>query len=832
MDRLQRALEIYLEWSTAAKPAPEADFLERHADLRDLLELMLQDRALVDKETKDRQKKIGEFDITREIGRGGMGVVYEARQNSLDRKVALKVLPAHLTLHPAAVARFKREALTAAKLEHPSVVKVFAVGSEGDTHYFAMELIEGSSLDRLIERDREALVGERTPLERKVAMIIDVADALAFAHEGGVVHRDVKPSNILVRQDGSTVLTDFGLAREDALPSMTTSGTFAGTPYYVAPEQALGNQSDIDARTDVFSLGVTLYEFVTLHRPFDGENSREVLEKILGKDPPDPRKFVPDLPEDLVAILTRALEKESEQRYASMHAFASDLRAFRAGRPVSARKVTKVERARRWLRREPKLAGMGIAIIAVLVISLAISLSLLYRLDRTQKQASEEAASKGRLLAEVQRLADVQRLEDLALEEDKLWPPHQKMVESMEAWVASATRLEARRGLHEGSLSQLEKDARTDADSRWQLAMERQVVQRMQDLASKKALVERRITFARNLEAKSFTEPEARAAWDLAREVIRSSPVYGGLDLAPQLGLLPLGKDPKSGLYEFWHMQTGKAPLRDEDGAVRGAEATGIVLVLVPGGRAVSGSQAPDSDHPQGTPYVDPLREPNEAMRSTDLPPFFLGKHEVTQAQFRHVCTTNPSFLKPGRWGDHRSTLATNLRYPVECVTWEEAERFCFRTGLLLPNEAQWEHAARAGTTTVYWTGDDPKTLSMRENLRDRTRLEVLGVLGAEPTSIEDGFVLNAPVGALEPNPFGLFDMLGNVAEWCGNTFVVNQNPNDSRPATRGDQVVHVIRGGSYDTHWRSARCAGRYLIRGETRSGTIGFRVARAIES
>lgn len=831
MDRLQRALEVYLAWSNQAQPGPEAEFLDRNSDLRDLLELMLQDRAEVERQGKEKQQVLGEFVLTREIGRGGMGVVYEAKQSSLERLVALKVLPAHLTLHPAAVARFKREALTAAKLEHPSIVKVFAVGSEGDTHYFAMELVEGSSLDQDIERERASPPAQRTPLQRRVAMIADVADALAFAHEAGVVHRDVKPSNILVRQDGSTVLTDFGLAREDALPSMTASGTFAGTPFYVAPEQALGNKTDIDARTDVFSLGVTLYELVTLQRPFEGETSREVIEKILKRDPPDPRRLVPDLPEDLAAIMQKALEKEREQRYPSMRAFESDLRAFVQGRPVSARKVTRVERARRWLWREPRLAAMGLAIITVLGVSLAISLSLLFRLERTSELASAEAESKGRLLAQVQRLSDAQRLEDLAAEDDKLWPPLPAQADGLDRWLATARDLLTRKAQHDATLAELEAGARPDADARWQLAMEKQVVQKMAELSGRQTQVERRLAFARSIEERSRTAPEAVAAWAQARQEIRADGRYRGLDLAPQLGLLPLGKDPESGLQEFWHLQSGRRPARDEAGKLQVSETMGIVLVLVPGAKTVIGSRLPDVEHPLGSPHVDPQRESNENMREFDLDPYFLGKYELTQSQFRAIMGSNPSFLLPGRWGDHKSTVATTLRHPVECVTWPEADAFCKRAALMLPNEGQWEHSCRAGTTSVFWTGEAPESLSGKENLRDRTRLSVIGLLGTENSPLDDGYVLTAPVGALAANPFGFHDMLGNVSEWCKERYLVRQDNSASRPGVPGDSVFQVIRGGSYDAHARQARAAGRFLIRGVARNGTIGLRVARNVD-
>ncbi|HKE00410.1 MAG TPA: serine/threonine-protein kinase, partial [Planctomycetota bacterium] len=184
-------------------------------------------------------RTLGDFRLLREIGRGGMGVVYEAEQISLRRPVAVKVLSGHRTLRPESIERFRREASTAARLEHPSIVRVFAVGEENGIHFFAMERVEGISLGDLLERRRQR--GE--PPENVGAVcrrVARIADALEFARRAGVVHRDVKPSNVLIRGDGTPVLTDFGLAREQGLPSVTRTGEFAGTPSYLSPEQAKG----------------------------------------------------------------------------------------------------------------------------------------------------------------------------------------------------------------------------------------------------------------------------------------------------------------------------------------------------------------------------------------------------------------------------------------------------------------------------------------------------------------------------------------------------------------------------------------------------------------
>ncbi len=336
--------------------------------------------------------RLGDFRILREIGRGGMGVVYLAEQVSLQRTVALKVLPSHLTLLPEAVERFRREASTAARLRHPGIVEIHAIGEEAGAHYFAMEFVEGTPLDKVVERLREespelldgARVGaavsdaahrkvgaapdvpgvqkpkarvapssawNKTYIETVCRLVAHVADALEHAHKAGVLHRDVKPSNILVREDGSPVVTDFGLAREEGLPSLTQTGDFAGTPYYVSPEQAMARRIPVDHRSDIFSLGVTLYELLTLRRPFEGRSSQEVLAKIIAKEPASPRRFNPLLPRDLATIVLKAIEKDPDRRYASAAAFAADLRAFLSFRPIEARPASIPTRALKFLRR-------------------------------------------------------------------------------------------------------------------------------------------------------------------------------------------------------------------------------------------------------------------------------------------------------------------------------------------------------------------------------------------------------------------------------------------------------------------------------------------------
>ncbi len=377
--RLERALELFLDHvdSGAANEA----LLAEHADLRELLEPMLapsEPRAPV-----DGGQTLGDFRLVRELGRGGMGVVYEAWQRSLDRRVALKVLAPALVAEPASIARFRREAAAVARLRHPGIVEVFGFGNDDGRHWFAMEHIDGESLQQCGARLREPRAA--------VDLAAQVADALQHAHAMGLVHRDVKPANVIVRPDGSAVLTDFGLASDAALPSVTTDGSFLGTLDYASPEQAQGQK--VDARSDVWSLGVMLFELLTGKRPFSKPTAAATLRSILTDDAPDVRTLVPGASADLAAVLTRALEKRADQRYAGAAAMLADLRALQIGAPVSARHPTTRERMARWARREPWRAAT--ALVLLLLVPIAAG-SLGYLTANAPKIAAAEADALAR----------------------------------------------------------------------------------------------------------------------------------------------------------------------------------------------------------------------------------------------------------------------------------------------------------------------------------------------------------------------------------------------------------------------------------------------------
>jgi serine/threonine protein kinase/tetratricopeptide (TPR) repeat protein len=331
--------------------------------------------------------RLGEYRIIREIGRGGMGVVFEAVQESLDRRVALKLLPAGPGTPPQLLDRFHREACIAARLHHGHIVPVFGVGVENGLSYYAMQYIAGQGLDEVLKQIRARRVGSTAVgAETKAAgdpssasMVLcentaeyyrniarlgeQAAEALDYAHSQGVLHRDVKPSNLLLDAGGYLWVTDFGLARSNDTDDLTQTGDVLGTPRFMAPERFRGAA---DARSDVYSLGATLYELLTLEPAFAETDRPKLMEMVLRGRFLPPRHIEPATPRDLETIIAKSMATEPNSRYPSAAALADDLRRFVAGEPIAARPPGALERAAKWSRRNPAwAAALTVAFVAM-----------------------------------------------------------------------------------------------------------------------------------------------------------------------------------------------------------------------------------------------------------------------------------------------------------------------------------------------------------------------------------------------------------------------------------------------------------------------------------
>jgi outer membrane protein assembly factor BamB/predicted Ser/Thr protein kinase len=312
---------------------------------------------------------LGEFRIIRELGRGGMGVVYEAEQTTLRRHVALKVLRFGVVADEDAMNRFRREAETVARLHHTNIVPIFAVGCEGGVHYYAMQFIEGRSLAEVLAESQRT--GAPISSDDVAYWGLQAAEALAHAHQRGVIHRDIKPSNLLLDPDGVVWLTDFGLAKRMDEATLTVHGTLMGTPRYMSPEQAASLQQPVDRRTDLYSLGATLFELATGRPVFESAMPHLVIAQILTEEPARPRQIRPALPVDIETVILTCLAKDPPKRYQSAQALASDLRAVLEARPIQARRAPWGERVMRYVRQRKKsLTGAGLATAATVLIML------------------------------------------------------------------------------------------------------------------------------------------------------------------------------------------------------------------------------------------------------------------------------------------------------------------------------------------------------------------------------------------------------------------------------------------------------------------------------
>jgi serine/threonine protein kinase/formylglycine-generating enzyme required for sulfatase activity len=793
----------------------------------------------------------GKYRLLRQLGAGAQGTVHLAEDTQLGRQVALKILPLHRAVRAEAIGRFRREAAMVARLDHPGICTVYEAGEQDSAAFIAMRFAEGTTLAALLVDARKA--GQPLPFARALELVELVATALHAAHEAGLVHRDVKPGNIMVAPDGRPVVLDFGLARDASAGSeaseLTRTGDMLGTPAYMSPEQLHGNRIAVDARTDVYSLGVVLFECLTLRRPFEAPTVEQLYQQILTAPVPDLRRSRRDLDRDTALVVATALAKDREHRYASAAAFAEDLRRLRNRAPILARPIGWLRYATAWSRRRPGIAA-SIAVTAVtLVASTIVSLALFFRAD-----AAREA---------FEQLADIERLRAANAAAERLYPATPSLAPRLADWLEQqgrplAQRLplhrdtlqrvrdralartagdadrdgpdldlerlarlrERREGLERAAESAPHAQARTYAAARI-AKLDREIAAAEQEIRTRirytfadpeqaflhenlellvaglerftapggtLELVEARWTFARAIEHATVVEPGD--AWRSVAADVAASPRYQHRTLPPQLGLVPLGADPESGLQEFACLAGGTVPVRDPGTRrLQLSAESAPVFVLIPPCRFVPGEGQPDE--PVTGPETAADERPAAAI---DLDWFLIGKHELTRAQWQRLSAEPVGFSL----GDDLLGPEAAL-HPATELTWDRCVEVLARHELVLPTEVQWECAARGGASTPYWGGN--ASVAGFANCRGGAER------GPGRAPVDDGFELTAPVTALLPNPFGLHHVVGNVAEWCRESFALRAHrkyaprpgdgevpvPASSRKPVRGGSFMHLV---------------------------------------
>ncbi|MFT7464049.1 MAG: serine/threonine protein kinase/formylglycine-generating enzyme required for sulfatase activity [Pseudohongiellaceae bacterium] len=924
---------------------------------------------------------VGDYRLKRMLGKpGGQGIVYEAIQISLNRPVALKLLKSASALSEKTLTLFQREAEAGSRTSHPGLAAVHAFGEADGQPYLAQELVLGGDLREHLDAQRD-VHGTANDYRHIALLFAELCDALQAAHNAGVIHRDIKPANILLTPEGRPKVVDFGLAKVLDAESLSLTGELAGTPYYMSPEQATAKLVPIDHRTDIFSLGATLYEALTLTLPFQADSLQQLVAKVQLDDPPDPVSVASRVPRELALIAMKALERRRQDRYQTMTEFGADLRRWLNNESVMARAPGPLRRAQKWSLRHPTAStALGLALVATLIFAsltgqlsaknsalgesldreivlktnlLQINASLVHASEATHDAllqaetqhhlAQESAQTARREKANVMRLSAFQDLEELRAQANDLWPATPDMLDAYAAWIQRADDLvsglepvaggsavghrqqlialrgkalpiaeeqrqlarqshpdfaqwQARQAELDRAETQLaqstaqiesaeligdqaEQAAATLSQAHEALAAERETLALLKDsldehvqisfasandgwwygqllklIAEIEAFADPaaglmngisrehgwgmslRMAFATDIEGQTVTDPEAARRWTEAIASIADParcPLYEGLQLAPQLGLLPIGRDPDSGLWEFWHVMSGDEPLRGADGRLHLEEASGLVLVLIPGGNFWMGAQ-----RTPGSRNHFPEAELGEwPVHEVTLSPYLLSKYEMTQGQWSRFTGWNPSqFVRDTYYPNwNRTGLPWSELHPVEHVSWLDGQTILSRLGLQLPSEAQWERACRAGTSTPWWCGASRESLQGVANLSDQfAKDESNASWDTWEPWLDDGQTAHSPVGSYAPNEFGLYDVHGNLFEWCLDSYdsdfyssIPTLDPVNHKPDERG----RVFRGGSYFSTVSNARSAYRQHNTPDKRNSTLGLRPARAIK-
>jgi formylglycine-generating enzyme required for sulfatase activity len=737
--------------------------------------------------------KIPGYQIEREIGHGGMATVYQAVQTSLERAVALKVMAPALAADATFSERFQKEAKTAASLTHPNILAIHDIGAVGPFNYIAMELVSGGDLKQHINNG--------ISINRSLEAMKQVAAALDHAHRQGFVHRDIKPENILFRGDGTAVLTDFGIAKSlDATTQMTATGLSIGTPRYMSPEQAQG-KSGLDSRSDLYSLGVVLFESLTGKVPFDAETpvgiALQHVQAAIPELPAQQSKYQP--------LIDRLMAKNPVDRYTTGSELIEDIERIEAGKKLSRIAA-------------PKRRRFGVNIFGIKRLTPALALTLIagagiYLFSR---QPTEPTVPAPPAADEMQRFS-VPAASDTAITttaktetpRDRVPSPQAKQVPARQPQRAEAPAAHHQQERIQQMLTAAERDlaAMRLASPKGGNAAEK--YRRVLDLAPDNTAARKGLDRVVGKYVKLCDEAVSVLSFDKAEAYLdraaqfnlKSKEIAAARKRIETARRKYAGKAQPARQSTLWSRATSMPPAGPRHGD-RHTNRLGMNFVFVGPGRFMMGS---------------PLSEPGRNSKETQHPVvlskgFWLQTTEVTQAQWALVMGDNPSHFK-------------GIALPVESVSWQDVQQFIKKLNrkegrtfaVRLPTEAEWEYAARAGTSTPFAFG---RCLTTRQ----------ANFIGKSPLAgckKSKSIKQTNAAGALAANPWGFYDMHGNVHEWCRDWLGAYPPKGITDPTGPQRGRYRIIRGGSWRQGAAACRSAARNRYSPTRRSSSLGFRLA-----
>ncbi len=874
-ERLRRLLSELEERLRRGERGALEELLARHPELADELAAHLAveegpgpERAPGLEALPPRERFLGDFRLLGRIGQGSTGTVFLAEQRSLHRMVALKVLRTDLELLGENRERFLREAQAAARLKHPNIVEIHAVGETDGRLYFAMDYVRGASLAsilaglrkgplesltgaRLLEvarslarahdsaggRDggdgeREA-VDDRSPPSAPASvgyaagiarMFASLADALHYAHEQRIIHRDVKSLNIVVRPDLEPILTDFGIAKDLQQATITLPGDFLGSPAYMSPEQALAKRIPLDRRTDVYSLGVTLYEALTLRLPYEGRSQPEVLRDIVFKDPPPPRRINPRIPRDLETITLKAMEKDADHRYTTAGDLALDLRRFLHHEAIAARPPTVFRRASQALRRR-----RAIVIAAGLAGTALVTGGVLARAWIREGALDRELAPLRLLVASDLDARSVEELRDASTTVRRvrshfpgLDPEESAFLDDLEGRIRRVGErrketglVDLRKGLGSPAGTPV-SEYRHPSDFHYFTGL-RSLLEAALLLSSDETV--RPWTDIRSTFPRLTVRTEPAGCEVFLREI---NPYTDTLGEARSIGTSPIEEAPvppgsyrivvrKAGLgfseltrqidKRGWSYEV-RAEIRRTEDATRG-------MVRIPAGEFIYG--AADEQNPFRT------RRPGR------LPDFWVDACEVSNGEYKAFldATGHPP---PALWGGTYSKEWDEL--PVGEVTWFDALAYAEWAGKRLPTLLEWERGARGVDGRDLPWGEEPTSIPARANVGRTDDGSDRG--SAADAALRRYLYWALPVRSLPEgrSPDGLYHTLGNVREWTETSYtdLVQGEPVSSPP-------WRIAKGPGWAAGPKFWTLSTQYMMLCSWPVTDVGFRCAKSVE-